>query len=131
MIATVANASSAPRVGSEVANTPGMLGAVMALLLVLALIVAVGWLLKRLPGTGLRANPGLKLIASLPLGAKERLLVVEVAGQQLLLGVSANAITRLHSLPQPLPPERTPTLPDLKRLPNFARLLARASRKDA
>ena len=123
-------AGHAQQVGSQAPSPPGMFGAVFALLLELGLIVGLGWLLKRLPGSGFRPAAGLKLVASLPLGAKERVVVVEVGGQQVLLGVTTGGITPLHVLPEPLPPAPPPALPDLKKLPDFAQLLAQKLRKD-
>lgn len=110
---------------------PGLFGAFMALLLVLGLILGLAWLLRRLPGAGFRPSEGLRVVASLQLGAKERAVVVEVGGQQLLLGVTPAGISRLHELPQPLPPAEAPKLPNLKDLPNFAQLLSQRLRKDA
>ena len=132
MIATLATAAAplakaAMPVGQHAPSTPSMFGAVLALLLVLALIVGLGWLLKRLPGSGFRPPEGMKLVASLSLGARERVVVVEVNGQQLLLGVSAGGISTLHVLPEPLP--ATPA-PNLRQLPNFAQLLSQKLRKD-
>jgi flagellar protein FliO/FliZ len=118
-------------VGQHAATAPGLFGAVMALLAVLALIVGLGWLLKRMPGSGFRPAEGLKLVASLNVGAKERVVVVEVNGQQLLLGVTGGGISALHTLPEPLPPLAPATLPNLKHLPNFAQLLQQKLRKDA
>jgi len=118
-------------VGQHAATAPGLFGAVMALLAVLALIVGLGWLLKRMPGSGFRPAEGLKLVASLNVGAKERVVVVEVNGQQLLLGVTGGGISTLHTLPEPLPPLAPATLSNLKHLPNFAQLLQQKLRKDA
>ncbi|MCC4604919.1 flagellar biosynthetic protein FliO [Xanthomonas campestris] len=123
-------AAKATQVGAQAPATPSMFGAVFALLLVLALIVGLGWLLKRMPGSGFRSSEGLRLVTSLAVGAKERVVVVEVNGQQLLLGVTPGGITTLHTLPEPLPPAPAPTLPNLKQLPNFAQLLAQKLRKD-
>lgn len=119
---------AAMQVGQHAPATPSLFGAVFALLLVLALIVGLGWLLKRLPGSGFRPAEGMKLVASLNVGARERLVVVEVNGQQLLLGVTAGGINTLHVLPEPLP--ATPP-PNLKHLPNFAQVLAQKLRKDS
>lgn len=121
-------AKAAMPVGQHAPATPSLFGAVFALLLVLALIVGLGWLLKRLPGSGFRPAEGMKLVASLNVGARERLVVVEVNNQQLLLGVTAGSINTLHVLPEPLP--ATPP-PNLKQLPNFAQVLAQKLRKDS
>ena len=133
MLATAAAplAKAAIPVGQHAPTTPSLFGAVFALLLVLALIVGLGWLLKRLPGSGFRPAEGMKLVASLSVGAKERVVVVEVNGQQLLLGVTGGGISALHTLPEPLPPLAPATLPNLKHLPNFAQLLQQKLRKDA
>ncbi|HDS1220843.1 flagellar biosynthetic protein FliO [Stenotrophomonas maltophilia] len=121
---------AAAPVGQHAASAPGLFGAVLALLAVLALVVGLGWLLKRLPGSGFRPADGMKLVASLSVGAKERVVVVEVNGQQLLLGVTAGSINALHTLSEPLPPPAPVRVPDLKNLPNFAQLLQQRLRKD-
>lgn len=122
--------TAAPQVGQHAAAAPSLFGAVLALLAVLALVVGLGWLLKRLPGSGFRPAEGMKLVASLNVGAKERVVVVEVNGQQLLLGVTAGGINTLHTLSEPLPPPAPVRVPDLKNLPNFAQLLQQRLRKD-
>lgn len=96
--------------------SPGLAGAFFALLLVVALIVALAWLLRKMPGLGLRSAPGLQLVASLAVGAKERLVVVSVGREQLLLGVGSNGIHNLYHLSEPLPmpvPTTAPTFADL------------------
>lgn len=116
-------------IGSQAASPPSMFGAILALLLVLGLILALSWLLKRLPGSRFRATEGLKLVASLMLGPKERVVVVDINGQQLLLGVSTSGISVLHHLPEPLAAPASAA--DLARLPDFSRLLSQKLRKDA
>jgi len=93
--------------------------ALMALALVIGLIFGLAWLLRRLPGTGLRPDEGIRVIAGASLGSKERAVVIEVNGQQLLLGVTPGAVSLLHVLDTPLP-EKAPA-----RLPEFASLLKR------
>ncbi|TDB27274.1 flagellar biosynthetic protein FliO [Stenotrophomonas sp. ATCM1_4] len=133
LLAAVAPAAGklATPVGQHAATTPSLFGAVFMLLMVLGLIVGLGWLLKRLPGGQFRPAEGLKMVASLNVGAKERVVVVDVNGQQLLLGVSPGGISTLHALPEPLPQAPAPTLPNLKQLPNFAQLLSQKLRKDS
>ncbi|MFB3128457.1 MAG: flagellar biosynthetic protein FliO, partial [Lysobacteraceae bacterium] len=113
-------APAGPQIGQHAAAAPSLFGAVLALLAVLALVIGLGWLLKRLPGSGFRPAEGMKVVASLSVGAKERVVVVEVNGQQLLLGVTAGGINTLHTLPEPLPPPAPVRVPDFKNLPNFA-----------
>lgn len=114
----------AQKVGQYAPATPGIFGALVALLLVIALILGLAWLLKRMPGSGFRQNDQLRLVASTAVGAKERLVVVEVAGQQLLLGVTAGGITRLHTLPEPLPDAAVPQMSQFGKV--FAERLAQS-----
>lgn len=118
------------QIGAHAPQSPGLGGAFLALLLVLGLIVGLGWLLKRLPGSGFRQAEGLRVVASINLGAKERAAVVQVGGEQLLLGIGAGGVRTLHVLPQPLPEAPAPQLPSLKTLPDFKQLLAQRLRKD-
>ncbi|SBV89230.1 flagellar biosynthetic protein FliO [Xanthomonas graminis] len=127
-------AKSASGVGSAAPSPPSLIGAVFALLLVLGLILGMAWVLKRLPGSGFRPAEGLRVVASLAVGAKERVVVLEVNGEQLLLGVSpGGGVRTLHRLPEPLPQAPAPSLPNLRQLkhfPDFAQLLAQKLRKD-
>ena len=124
MLLATATGSVAPAVGQHAATSPGLGGALLALMAVLALILALAWLLKRLPAAGLRGSEQLRVVASLVVGQRERVVVVEVGGQQLLLGVTPQGITALHTLSEPLP--ATPAAP----IPPFAKLLATKLRKD-
>jgi|GEM_PF-2710614 flagellar biogenesis protein FliO len=61
----------------------------MSLLAVIGLIVAGGFLLRRTPlGAIARQNGPLKVVATLPLGARERLVLVDARGAELLLAIS-------------------------------------------
>lgn len=85
---------------------------VLALSFVLAVFLVLIWLLKRFqPGLTGGSGSVIKVVASLPLGARERLLLVDLQGQQLLLGVSPAGISLLQVLEQPLtlPQRNLPT----------------------
>ncbi len=97
-----------------------ILGPLLAFVLILALIPAALWLLKRTPlggaGAGGAAAAGLRLVGTLALAPNQRLVTVEVgSGDQrrwLVLGISQNGIQNLHSMPpQAEPPAATPGLP--------------------
>lgn len=91
-----------PQVGKHVtaANSSG-LNMLLSLLMVLAVIVFAAWLLKSFK-LGSQQIQGMKVISSLHLGTKERLVVVEVNDKQLLLGVTAHNIRVLDTLDNPL-----------------------------
>lgn len=86
------------------ADSPGIGGAVFALILVVSLILGLGWLARRMPGVGRASGSGaLRVVGSLSLGPRDRVVVVDVGGTQLLLGVGQNGMTTLHTLAEPLP----------------------------
>lgn len=70
----------------------------LGLLLVLALAVGLSWILRRyaLPRDGV-----IRVIGGLPLGTRERLLLIEVDEVRLLIGVTAQRIQTLHTFPAP------------------------------
>lgn len=69
-----------------------------ALALVLVLIFGLAIVAQRLRlGRGANGKH-LRVVDALSLGARERLLLVDVAGERVLLGVSAARIERLHVL---------------------------------
>lgn len=100
----------APVWAAEPAVTkPGaaMLQTLLGLALVIGLIFALAWLSKRLGG----ALPGnskiMKILAVLPVGPREKIVLVEVGGQQMMLGVTPGQINTLQIFAEPVvkPPE--------------------------
>jgi flagellar protein FliO/FliZ len=77
----------------------------LSLAIVVAIVIALGWAFKkltlRMPG-----SRHIKIISSMPLGPKERLLVIEMQGKQRVLGVTANSINLLFELENSLPEEK-------------------------
>ena len=80
------------------AHAPSLLPMVLTLLLVLALIPVALVLLRRfgraLPG----GSGGLRVLAQLSLGPRERLVVVEAGDRCLLLSVGTAGVQRVGSL---------------------------------
>ncbi|MDX2367169.1 MAG: flagellar biosynthetic protein FliO [Colwellia sp.] len=102
----------APEVGKHVMANTDAGSMILSLLMVLALIVISALVLKRFNFT--QQNTGqLKVVASLSLGVKERLVVAQVGDQQLVLGVTPQQITLIKSLEEPIDssqPENTSAL---------------------
>ncbi len=79
-----------------------LLNVAFSLLLIIGLILTLAWLLRRFGQGNFLNQQAMKIVASMPLGTRERLLVVEVGGQQLLLGVTAHQISTLHVFDEPV-----------------------------
>ena len=91
---------------APVVGASGLLQAGLGMLMVLGLIFACAWLARRF---GLQRFGGggqvVKVVSSASVGQRERVVVVEVSGTWLVLGVTSSQINTLHSLPaQSLPP---------------------------
>ena len=72
-------------------------GVVVSLMIVVGVILVSAWILRRTPlAAATRKTGPLKLVATLPLGPKERLLLVEADGCEVLIGVSPAGIFPLH-----------------------------------
>lgn len=105
----------APLAGSLLQTTLG-------LALVLALIAGAAWLAKRLAPGGARGALPLNVVASQAIGQRERVVVVEIGEQWLVLGVAPGQVRSLATLPRGTLPA-TPVSPVAQ---SFADSLARA-----
>ena len=82
---------------SPVAIGPGDVANMgVSLALIVVMIFAVGWLYRRTQGMHSHKGEVFKVLATQPLGPKERVLLVEVAGTQLVLGMTTSQIQKLH-----------------------------------
>ena len=95
---------AAPQVTQHVpvSTTGSLIQVTVSLLLVLAAVFAAGWVMRKLRGFGRLHSNAMTVIADLPLGTKERAVLVQVGTQQLLLGVAPGRISTLHVLPEPV-----------------------------
>lgn len=120
-----APAATAPMVNSGVAGQLTQL--VFGLLLVLGLIFFLAWLLRRVQQAG-PAGKGqvIELIGSRALGPRDRLMLVQVGNEQILLGLSPGSITALHVLKEPV---EVPAASE-KATPEFAQHLLKILGKD-
>jgi flagellar protein FliO/FliZ len=101
-------AGAAPSVpGLEVSGLSTM---IMSLALVIGFIFAAAFVAKRMPfGLGARGNNGaLKVLAALPLGPKERLLLVQAKGEELLIAVSPAGVFNVGPQAAPGAPPSAP-----------------------
>ncbi len=101
MVVCLAFASPAALAADAVSPTSGLAGVVSGLFAVLILILLLAWGLKRFQ---IGASAGaIHVVAAASLGARERILLVQVGDTQLLVGVGSGGMRTLHVLDQPLP----------------------------
>jgi flagellar protein FliO/FliZ len=81
----------------------GGLGEVaFALIVVLAAIFVVAWIVRRMRLASSRVGGAIDVLADVPLGQKERAVLLKVGTTQILLGVAPGQVNTLHVLTEPL-----------------------------
>lgn len=103
--------AAAPQANAAVSSGMGgqIVQLLFGLLLVVGLIFALAWLMRRVQ----RGVPGnaqvIELVGSRAIGPRDRLVLVQVGNEQILLGVTPGRITPLHVLNEHVQvPERQP-----------------------
>ncbi|MDP3844161.1 MAG: flagellar biosynthetic protein FliO [Oxalobacteraceae bacterium] len=98
-------ANSATEQGAN-AGSGNFTQVLLGLLAVLGLMAATAWLLKRFGVRQFTGNASVKIVGGVSVGARERILVVETAGQWIVVGVTPGRINALATMPrQEIAPE--------------------------
>jgi flagellar protein FliO/FliZ len=74
----------------------------LSLVAIVALILALGWVLKRFKLSAPRGSRDSEVLEQLSLGPRERIVLVRVGEAQVLVGIGANGIVPLTQLPNPI-----------------------------
>lgn len=98
---------------------------VLGLLLVVGLIFVLAWLMRRVQRVGPGNGQVIEMIGSRALGTRDRLVLVQVGEEQILLGITPGRITPLHVLKTPVNVAQTQTA-----TPEFAQRLMELLGKD-
>jgi flagellar biosynthetic protein FliO len=90
--------------------TGSLLQTLFALIVVLGALAALAWFLKRYGPRAGGGNANVKVVGSLNLGGRERLLVVEVGNQWIVVGASPGRVNGLATMPKQEGMDATATL---------------------
>lgn len=71
---------------------------VIGLALVLVIIIAIAWLLKRFSIIPTAATGHIKIVSAASVGQRERIVIVEIGETCLVLGVAPGQVNMLHSM---------------------------------
>ena len=84
----------------DMSATSSIWKVVVSLVFVVAFIPACLWLMKRFQFAQMKLGQSdIKVVNVQSLGAKEKLMLVEVEGERILIGVTAHTISHLRSFP--------------------------------
>lgn len=101
----VAAEATVKEVSKASANLPGVGQIVISLALVIGLVLMLAFAYKkmqlRLPGA-----KHFRIVSTLSVGTRERILVIEIQGKQRVIGVTPNNVNFLFELENPLPEEK-------------------------
>ena len=81
---------------TEVGGGAGVLQIFGSLAIVIATILLVGWIARRLRQTPRGRNSALRVVDEITVGNKERVVLLEVDGARLVLGVGDGRVAILH-----------------------------------
>ena len=96
---SAAPGQAAPQLAQTPLSTDRLLDTVSGLILVVVVILAAAWLLRRfghLPGLG---KGVIRILGGVSLGTRERAMLIEVQGDRLLIGVAPGQVRTLHVWP--------------------------------
>ncbi|MBT8138984.1 MAG: flagellar biosynthetic protein FliO [Gammaproteobacteria bacterium] len=85
------------KVGLITAST--VLQLILSLALIVALIFALGWYARRIQGFSGGKQGDLQVLAATPVGAKERVVLLRVGEDKILLGVAPGSVRMLGRFP--------------------------------
>ncbi|MES2742113.1 MAG: flagellar biosynthetic protein FliO [Pseudomonadota bacterium] len=85
---------------SPTAPSGGVMQTMFALLFVLVLLVGLAWFMKRYGPKINLSSSAIRLVGSLNLGGRERIVVIEVGDQWIVLGASPGRINSLATMPR-------------------------------
>ena len=109
------------------AGSVGGIGHVtLALLIVLGVVFALAFALKKMRAISGGGANGIEVLAQASLGAKERAVIIRVEGSRLLLGVAAGNVSLLQVLPPVQPGAELPAVSDAAARPTFGQLLRKS-----
>jgi flagellar protein FliO/FliZ len=120
------SATTAPATGLGGGMAAQLGQTALGLLAVVAVILGLAWLLRRVQQVSPRGGQVIELLGARSLGPRDRLVLVQVGQEQILLGLSPGRITPLHVLQHPV----ETTAPGEPVAPEFAQRLMELLGKD-
>lgn len=88
--------------GSSHDVTNSLLQVTLGLFVVLVVIAGAAWFARRFGHFNMAAKGNLRIVGGLHLGSRERVVLMQVGEQQLLVGVAPGRIQTLHVLETPI-----------------------------
>ncbi|MDB5756793.1 MAG: putative flagellar protein FliO [Burkholderia sp.] len=118
--------TAAPAAATTAPGSAGsLLQVVFGLLVVLGLLAGALWFLKRMGGGRFAPGSVVKIVGGVSVGNRERVMVVEVADQWIVIGVAPGQVSTLASMPR----QEQPAAQSAPGVPNFSAWLKQTIEK--
>lgn len=95
-----AEAAIQPATTSATTSAGNFFQVLLGLIVVLALMAAAAWSLKKFGVSKLTGNATVKIVGGVSVGNRERVLVVEVGDQWIVVGVAPGQVNALSTMPR-------------------------------
>ena len=92
--------AGAPMTMAPTSSAGSLLQTIFALVFVLALLIGLAWFMKRYGPKVMGGNNKMRVVSSLNLGGRERIVLVEVADQWIVVGASPGRLNALATMPR-------------------------------
>lgn len=122
---TAHTGAEAGALAQQPAMGTGVLQVTLGLFVVLMVIAAAAWFARRFGHFNVTAKGNLRIIGGLHMGSRERVVLMQVGNQQLLLGVAPGRIQTLHVLDEPIGIDDAAQAPGQHPIQRFSSLLKR------
>lgn len=106
-IELLAQAVDADAIGIDPVSPSYLFKLTLGLMAVVAIIFFLAWLVKRLNLTQQSQSGILRIVAGLPVGTRDRIVLLQVGEEQILIGLSPGRMEKLHTLAQPISADET------------------------
>jgi len=124
--AAAAQAPVAATATSAPSSAGSLLQVIFGLLVVLGLLAGALWVLKRVGGGRLAGGSVVKIVGGVSVGNRERVMVIEVADQWIVIGVAPGQVSKLADMPRQEQQQGSAAIPGA---PNFSAWLKQTIEK--
>ncbi len=96
--------STAP-IAASPSPTLDLLQVILSLVVILGLIIGAAWFAKRFMLTSTQTGASIKMLGGINLGGRERVVLLEVADQWIVVGVAPGHVSTLTTMPRQALPD--------------------------
>lgn len=94
--------SAYAQTATNISSNMDYIKVLLVLIFIVGLIFACAWLIRRMSGGVGMNQKHIQIVSVMPLGTREKLMIIRAASEYLLIGVTPNGIETLHRFDEPI-----------------------------